>query len=425
MNAFLSNWPGNNSADHNFYPEPDVDAIAWTQTDPYLVRSLLHFDLSSIPAGATITNATLTLYNNPNSAETGGQHSHLSGSNAAWLQRVTSSWNQYTVTWNTQPTTTTVDEASLPEDTNPSETYIVNVTSLTQDIVDSSSSSFGFMLLLQTEQYYRSLVFASCYNANSALHPKLVITYTTSNCLVLQPDSATGKNAFLSNWPDNNSADHNFYPEPDVDAIAWTQSDPYLVRSLLQFDLSSIPSGATITGATLTLYNNPNSAETGGQHSHLSGSNAAWLQRVTSSWNQYTVTWNTQPATTTVDEASLPEDTNPSENYIVDVTALTQDMVDSSSSSFGFMLLLQTEQYYRSLVFASCYNADSALHPKLEICYTPITAGLTELKGTIPDFLLYPNPAADQLTIHTSSFHNEAVMVSVIMCLGKQCRRKS
>ena len=372
MNAFLSNWPGNNSADHNFYPEPDVDAIAWTQTDPYLVRSLLHFDLSSIPAGATITNATLTLYNNPNSAETGGQHSHLSGSNAAWLQRVTSSWNQYTVTWNTQPTTTTVDEASLPEDTNPSETYIVNVTSLTQDMVDSSSSSFGFMLLLQTEQYYRSLVFASCYNANSALHPKIEICYTIPNCVVLQPDSSTGNSAFLSNWPDNNTANTNFYPEPDFDAVAWTQTDPFTVRSLVQFDLSSIPNGTTITSSTLTLYNNPTSTETGGQHSHLSGSNAAWLQRVTSSWDQHTVTWNTQPSTTTVDEASLPEDTNPSEIYIVDVTALTQDMVDSSSSSFGFMLLLQTEQYYRSLVFASCYNANSALHPKLEICYAPL-----------------------------------------------------
>ena len=34
------------------------------------------------------------------------------------------------------------------------------------------------MIKLNTEQYYRSLIFASCDNANCNLHPKLVVSYS-------------------------------------------------------------------------------------------------------------------------------------------------------------------------------------------------------------------------------------------------------
>jgi hypothetical protein len=503
----------------------ELNPLAWTISSvPFITRGLFQFDLSSIPAGATIQSATLTLYNNPTSLNglLNGQHSHLSGSNMSYLQRVTSSWNENTVTWNTQPTATSANQVVLPQDTNAHQNYIADVSMLVTDMVNNPSSSFGFMLKLATEQYYRCLLFASSDHPNAALHPKLEICYTVSlaascstianvscfggtngvasvtvfngtapytfqwspsggngstasnltagtytitvtdanasivtatatvtqpgqltlsmssifascsscnngsasvsviggtapysylwspsggssatasnllpgnysccitdahgcsvcagvtinfsNCtsLVLQPDSSTGKDALL----DSHNPSLNEGSNQELNPLAWTISgSPFITRGLFQFDLSSIPAGATIQSATLTLYNNPTSLNglLNGQHSHLSGSNMSYLQRVSSSWNENTVTWNTQPTATAANQVVLAQDTNAHQNYIADVTMLVTDMVNNPSSSFGFMLKLATEQYYRCLLFASSDHPNAALHPKLEICYT-------------------------------------------------------
>jgi hypothetical protein len=197
------------------------------------------------------------------------------------------------------------------------------------------------------------------------------VTINFSNCtsLVLQPDSSTGKDALL----DSHNPSLNEGSNQELNPLAWTISgSPFITRGLFQFDLSSIPAGATIQSATLTLYNNPTSLNglLNGQHSHLSGSNMSYLQRVSSSWNENTVTWNTQPTATAANQVVLAQDTNAHQNYIADVTMLVTDMVNNPSSSFGFMLKLATEQYYRCLLFASSDHPNAALHPKLEICYT-------------------------------------------------------
>ncbi|MFH1320788.1 MAG: DNRLRE domain-containing protein [Bacteroidota bacterium] len=189
-----------------------------------------------------------------------------------------------------------------------------------------------------------------------------------TTCIILQPDSIEGKDAILTDWqPNSNKGIHS-----DFDALAWTVSSvPGIYRSLLDFDMSFIPSSTIIISAKLSLYNNPTSGNNGGQHSSLSGSNACWLQRVTSPWDEMTVTWNTQPAITTVNQVILPQSTSPNEDYLnIDVTALVQDMIDNPSSSFGFMLRLQTEIEFRALIFASSDNADPTNWPKLEICYS-------------------------------------------------------
>jgi len=55
-------------------------------------------------------------------------------------------------------------------------------------------------------------------------------------------------------------------------------------RSLLRFDLSQIPSGATVTDATLEVY-----------AYRYEGSNTFQFYRATEPWEE-TVTWNTQPS---------------------------------------------------------------------------------------------------------------------------------
>ncbi len=149
------------------------------------IRSLLCFtQLNSIPNNAIILNATLRLYGTDadrNTSFPGAPSSYHD--NTVIVQEVTSAWDENTVTWNTQPTTTTANQFTISPSTseynwdctisNP------NLVAMVQNMV--SGNNYGFMLRLQTEQHYRNMVFSSSDNPNSALWPELEITYSVCN----------------------------------------------------------------------------------------------------------------------------------------------------------------------------------------------------------------------------------------------------
>jgi hypothetical protein len=137
-----------------------------------------------------------------------------------------------------------------------------------------------------------------------------------------------------------------------------------------------------VNSALLSLYtwNSPSN----GQHSNQSGANDAYLNKITSPWNEYTVTWNTMPSVSTLNQAYLPASTIVTQDYTnIYVTALVQDMVTNPSANYGLMLQLVTEQFYRKLIFASSDNADPAKHPLLEICYT-VPTGIEPVHNESP-----------------------------------------
>lgn len=367
-----------------------------------LDRGLIQFDLSSIPSNATITNASLSLYAD-NSASVGYAGEPTYGSNnAAWLQRITSAWSPNTVTWNTQPTSTTVDEVTLAQSTGTSENYTLNVTQLITDIM-VSGNNYGFKLLQQNESTpYQSLIFGSSSNADSTIRPQLQVCYVVNvvssdtNCISLRPYDTNGTMMNTESPNVDYGVQSLFY------SATWTCGSTCLDRGLIKFDLSSIPSNATISSASLSLYAD-NSASVGYAGEPTYGSNnAAWLQRITSAWVYNTTNWNNQPTTTAVHEATLPQSTGTSENYIVNVTQLLQDII-TSGNNYGFELLQQNEVTpYQSLIFGSSANADSSLRPKLDICYSTPTS-VTPVANSIMNIAVYPNPAKDEVVFKTSS----------------------
>jgi hypothetical protein len=160
----------------NFGTHGSIGGNTWTCSGPLcLSRGLFKFDLSSIPAGATITNASLQLFADLNwssSPTTGGP------SNIGYLSRVTSSWAENTVTWGTQPNTTAVNQVQIPGSSSTAQNYTLAVTALVQDMV--TNTNYGFMLKMQDEvNYYKSLMFASSDNSNSANCPVLTIIYSS------------------------------------------------------------------------------------------------------------------------------------------------------------------------------------------------------------------------------------------------------
>ncbi len=204
----------------------------------------------------------------------------------------------------------------------------------------------------------------------------LCLTGSAQITLVLQPGPTDGIDSDIRDdqpsTPNGNS--------PDFAANAWSSGGSFIERSLIRFDLSSIPSGSTIISATLSLYANPTSGHTQ-HHSSLSGPNTCLLKRVITDWSESLVTWSNQPSTTSQNLVVIPQSTSSLQDYPnIDVTALITDMLENPDSSFGMMLQLQTEVNYRSMIFASSDNANGAIRPKLEVVYgncTPPVSGFS------------------------------------------------
>jgi hypothetical protein len=189
--------------------------------------------------------------------------------------------------------------------------------------------------------------------------------------IILKPNAIVGRDAVIYS---NSVAGHNtinFGTITDFMACAWTNSGNVAnIRGLIHFDLSAIPAGATITHAHLNLFFNPTSLNDG--HSTLSGPNTCLLQRITSPWDETTVTWDTQPTTTTVGQVLIPATTTNNQNYgNINVTGLIDYFYNNPSQNYGMMLRQQTEVYYRSMLFASSDHTNPLLWPELIVYYAP------------------------------------------------------
>lgn len=180
-------------ADLNYGTDENIIYDDWTYSsngcNGGTTRSLLKFSqLNTIPSNAIVTNVELRLYGVPSSpnpqGNTGYTGSPYDTTNEGWLKRVTSNWNESTVTWNTQPGTTTTGEIAIPRTTTQwNWDWFVNSTSepdllnIVQGWVTNPTTNFGFLLQLQTEVNYRCTIFASSDHTNSALWPELIVTY--------------------------------------------------------------------------------------------------------------------------------------------------------------------------------------------------------------------------------------------------------
>jgi microsomal dipeptidase-like Zn-dependent dipeptidase len=170
----------------NLSTQTYVTAGAWTNSGaPYHQRGYLKFDLSSIPANATIQSAVLELAANTvdlvyGQGITNGLppgHSDLSGSNTFLVRRVTSPWSGSTTTYQNAPSVTDENQVTAPGSTSPTQNYAVDVTAMVRDMVSDPLHSFGVELRLVSESPYREVTFASSEFPDPALRPRLVLDY--------------------------------------------------------------------------------------------------------------------------------------------------------------------------------------------------------------------------------------------------------
>lgn len=203
--------------------------------------------------------------------------------------------------------------------------------------------------------------------------------------VTFKPDSTVGKdviimmhdNDCIANGYTETPSEVNYETEQVIMMKDWTWNaigcSGGTVRGLLCFtQLDSIPSNAVILSATLRLYGTDidvNTSYPGAPSGYYS--NDVIVQEITSPWDESTVTWNTQPSTTTTNQFNIPPSTSKYfwnyTNNSTNLVNMVQNMV--SGNNYGFMLRLQTEQHYRNMVFASSDHPDSTLWPELEVTY--------------------------------------------------------
>jgi hypothetical protein len=135
-------------------------------------------------------------------------------------------------------------------------------------------------------------------------------------------------------------------------------------RGLLKFDLTSIPSNATITGATLYLYERGNKT---GQ--------TTYVYRVTSNWNESSATWDAWSTPGGDFDAStsylsyLPDQNNCM--LTMDIANLVQAWVSETYSNYG--LLLYSTGPNHIISYSSKENTNANEQPKLSITYTVLS----------------------------------------------------
>jgi len=271
-------------------------------------RSLLKFDVASIPSNAVVTAATLQLY----------VTSGLSNPVTVSTYKITASWLEGTVTWNNQPAAESTPQSSTPVSSAHVNTWKSwDLKALVQGWVEGSVSNDGVLLKQSGGSPPNNVSFhSSNYSGDTTKRPKLVITYFqgTTVTLYASDDEAvtSGRPAWQYGFAYGSGA--NTYLGGLFVGYAGSSDPAGVGRSYLKFSLSPIPAGKTIALAQMKIYLNTGlntDAATVGAHKGQSDT-----------WSEGTLTWNTAPGFNSQATASVSA--NATGWYVWEVTADAQ-----------------------------------------------------------------------------------------------------
>jgi hypothetical protein len=206
----------------------------------------------------------------------------------------------------------------------------------------------------------------------------LKIPYSSlQKMIVLQPGPEKGKDAMISNLePDKNFGDHKYFE-------ATFLSEPVLTvmrsnRSLIWFNLDTLPKSAIINRVILRLYYDiPIPFDSSFITAASPAAGIAWyggvLQQVIEPWDEYKVTWNTQPKTTEVNQVYVAPFIKNANVIELNVTGLFVSPVTSAAAvvpNYGMLFRLWPVDKFPGFRFASSDYPEANMRPVLTIYYT-------------------------------------------------------
>lgn len=195
--------------------------------------------------------------------------------------------------------------------------------------------------------------------------------------LVLQPGSEKGKDAMISNLnSEKNFGDHKYFE-------ATFLSEPVLTvmrsnRSLIWFNPDTLPKSAIIKKVTLQLfYDLPIPFDSSYITNTGPATGVVWyggvLQQIVEPWEEFKVTWNTQPKTIEANQVYIPPFIRNANFIIVDVTRLfvTPSTTDQAIyPNYGMLFRLWPVDRFPGFRFASSDYPGAIMRPRLTIYYT-------------------------------------------------------
>ncbi len=415
-----------------FSPSRDTFISAWEPTTNYgldhrikirandVYRGMLHFNTAAIPTNSTVQSARLYLYLD--------WYEHQADRVAPVnVYKVNSDWTEMGATWNLRmpgspwsiagcqgSTDRSLTAVATTNVLDPSKWYSWDITALVQDWVSNPAGNRG-MILITTAN--RELRFHSKEAATN--HPYLRIDYTTG----VGPEPTATHTPPPGTTPDPPPTRvppveqlSEFRVSQDLQ-ISIGEPDTNLNRqglrvtghghkkSLLDFDVSTIPQGSQIVSAELRL-----TASTYDDGRGWAIDVGAY--RVNRSWLATQATWNVARAgqpwaaagcngistdreampagVTRVQEVSAGTAPGQRKVYTWDVASIVQAWVDAPASRAGMVLLSNTSVFRDIGFYDSVFLGDAGLdmHPLLTVRWMPAVPTAT------PTFTPSPTPTA-------------------------------
>ncbi len=394
VNVDQDTWLKESSPTENHGGDSELSAKAATGDN---MRALYRFDLSTIPGGAKIGSATAWFYVTINDDK-----------GAVNIHEVTAAWTEAGATWATMASRfNSVISASILPQTDNGVWIKVNLTSLVQGWVNGSPNN-GIMLIATSdgnESRYTSREWAigseqPRLEVVATSGPASPVTITATGKLTGHPSPANditrtltrtavrsyqppdkrllqpgeeGKDAYILS---GNKSDRNTGSGKNM----WvsTGSNPH--HALVEFDLASLPHGASVLSATLELHTPSVDAATDAVVS---------IHRITRGWVEGTgvetgttpadgASWDTYDGVSAWATPGGDYDPRPIDNapvpdllarwYSFDITSLVRGWVDGTYSNHG-VLVRGSSGSLTKFYIKSGDDLDPALHPKLTITY--------------------------------------------------------
>lgn len=191
--------------------------------------------------------------------------------------------------------------------------------------------------------------------------------------LILQPGPDDGKDAMISNLdPDKNFGDYKFFEATFI-------SEPVLTvmrsnRSLVWFNLNSLPKSAVIKKVTLQLFYDIPIPWDSNVFITEPVTSSLWyggvLQQIVEPWEENKVTWNTQPKSILANQVFISPFIRNVNFVTVDITTLFVPVNDIAAANYGMLFKLWPTEKFPGFRFASSDFVDATMRPKLTIYYT-------------------------------------------------------